>query len=168
MLTLELCLVIQVDDEDSEDQSLIELAGEMLEESWETDIMPESLEFPDSVLFLEATFDGVLTAEPDLGGLLVPASTFLLKEFRGHLPILPDELLPEDIEVDDFVLVAAKEAEEDLDDNVVLGTMPREPPGMGAFDSQLTLPEPKNGIQLRKRQTLKAKCWRITSSQSKF
>lgn len=141
---LDLCLVVLVDDEDSEDQSLIELAGEMLEESWETDIKPERLEFTDSVLFLEAIFDGVLTAEADAdagGFLTVPAPTFPFMEFKGDLTIVLDELLPQEVEVDDFVLVATDRAEEDLEDDVDLGMTPRDPPRVGAFGSELSLPE---------------------------
>ena len=65
MLDLELLhtrLAIEVVEDDSdEDQSLIELAGEILEESFVADINLERLEISGSALFLEATLEGVLT-----------------------------------------------------------------------------------------------------------
>ena len=67
MLDLELLhtrLAIEVVEDDSdEDQSLIELAGEILEESFVADINLERLEISGSALFLEATLEGVLTTE---------------------------------------------------------------------------------------------------------
>lgn len=138
---LEMFLLMQVDAEDSEDQSLIELAGEMLEESLDID-EPERLHFSDSVLFLEI-FDGVRTAEPDAGGLVMPASTFLFMEFKGDLLVLPDEFLPKEVGAD-FVLVATDGAEDDLFVIVVLGTIPPEPLIVGAFGTEHTLPERTN------------------------
>ena len=65
MLDLELLhtrLAIEVVEDDSdEDQSLIELAGEILEESFVADIKLERLEISGSALFLEAILEGVLT-----------------------------------------------------------------------------------------------------------
>ncbi|WVZ06237.1 hypothetical protein V8G54_019583 [Vigna mungo] len=67
MLDLELLhtrLAIEIVEDDSdEDQSLIELAGEILEESFVADIMLERLEISGSALFLGAILEGVLTAE---------------------------------------------------------------------------------------------------------
>lgn len=113
---------------------LIELAGEILEESLVTDIKPERLELLDPILSLEAFLNGVLATEEG-ESFLVPASTFLFKEFDGDfpmlsdkefdsdLPILPDRLLPEDVEILGFVFVAPDRPEGDLDDMVGLGTM---------------------------------------------
>lgn len=84
---LDLYLAIEVDDDDSEDRLLIELAGEIPEESLVTDDKPERLELLDAILSLEAILDGVLTTEQEESGFLVPASTFLLKEFNGDLPM---------------------------------------------------------------------------------
>lgn len=141
MLDLELshmCLGIEVDTDTSEDQSLTELAGEILEESLLAEIKLERLEFPDSVLFLEAKPDGVLAGRRDEGGFEVPAITFLLAELNGDLP---DKLLPEDLEVADFVLVDIDWPEVNLDNIVDLGSVPLEPPITDAFDTKLTLSE---------------------------
>lgn len=66
MLDLELLhtrLAIEIVEDDSdEDQSLIELAGEILEESFVADIMLERLEISGSALFLGAILEGVLTS----------------------------------------------------------------------------------------------------------
>lgn len=105
MLDLELShmyLGIEADMDASEDQ---ELAGETLDESLLADIKLERLEFTDSILFLEAKPDGVLTGGRDEGGFELPAITFLLAELIGDLPILSDKLLPEDVEDIDFALV---------------------------------------------------------------
>lgn len=136
---MHICLAIEIEDDDSEDQSLIELAGEILEESFVTDIKPDRLEFPDSILLLEAILDGVLTAVRDEGGFEVPTSTFLFKELKGDLPT--DKLLLEDVEVADLVLVDADGPEGDLDDSVGLGRLPREPPVTEAFATEVTLSE---------------------------
>ena len=73
MLDLELLhtrLAIEVVEDDSdEDQSLIELAGEILEESFVADIKLERLEISGSALFLEAILEGVLTTEQHEVGL---------------------------------------------------------------------------------------------------
>jgi len=73
MLDLELLhtrLAIEIVEDDSdEDQSLIELAGEILEESFVADIKLERLEISGSVLFLGAILEGVLTAGQDEVGL---------------------------------------------------------------------------------------------------
>ena len=73
MLGLELLhtrLAIEVVEDDSdEDQSLIELAGEILEESFVADIKLERLEISGSALFLEAILEGVLTTEQHEVGL---------------------------------------------------------------------------------------------------
>lgn len=108
MLDLELshmCLGTEAVMDASEDQSLTELAGEILEESLLADIKLERLEFTDSILFLEAKPDGVLTGGRDEGGFEFPAITFLLAELNGDLAILADKLLPEDVEDTDFALV---------------------------------------------------------------
>jgi len=144
MLDLELshmCLGIEVDTDASEDQSLTELAGEILDESLLAEIKLERLEFPDSVLFLEAKPDGVLAGRRDEGGFEVPAITFLLAELNGDLPILSDKLLPEDLEVADFVLVDIDWPEVNLDNIVDLGSVPLEPPVTDALDTKLTLSE---------------------------
>lgn len=144
MLDLELshmCLGIEVDTDASEDQSLTELAGEILEENLLAEIKLERLEFPDSVLFLEAKPDGVLAGGRDEGGFEVPAITFLLAELNGDLPILSDKLLPEDLEVADFVLVDIDWPGVNLDNIVDLGSVPLEPPITDALDTKLTLSE---------------------------
>jgi len=112
---LDLNLVIEVDDDDSEDQSLLEFADETLEENLVTETKPERLELLDPILSLEAILGGVLTTEQE-GDFFVPASTFLFKEFNGDLLILLDRLLLEDGEIVDFVLVATGRPNGDLDD----------------------------------------------------
>lgn len=136
---LQVCLGIEVENDDSEDKSLTELAGEILEESLVADIEPERLEFPDLVLFLEASLDGVLAAEQDEGGFEVPALTLLFEVLNEDLPLLSDKLLPEDMEAADFVLVDTDGPEVNLDDNACF--VPREPPITYAFDTELTLSE---------------------------
>lgn len=105
-------LAIENDEDDSEDQSLIELAGEILEESLLEDIKPERLEFPGSVLFLGAFLDGVLTAVEEESGFI---------------------LLADDVEVADFVLTDRTGPEGSLDGRVGFGTFPRASPGLGAL-----------------------------------
>jgi hypothetical protein len=145
---LDLNLVIEVDDDDSEDQSLIEFAGETLEENLVTETKPERLELLDPILSLEAILGGVLTTEQEEGDFFVPASTFLFKEFNGDLLILLDRLQLEDGEIVDFVFVATDRPNGDLDD--VMGWRPLtwEPLMTVVFITELTLPE-KGQIKLK-------------------
>lgn len=68
MLDLELLhtrLATEIVEDDSDEKSLIELAGEILEESFVADIKLERLEISGSALFLGAILEGVLTAGQD-------------------------------------------------------------------------------------------------------
>lgn len=144
MLDLELshaCLGIEVDTDDSEDQSLTELAGEILEESLLTDIKLERLEFPDSLLLLDANLDGVLTGGRDGGGFEFPTLIFLFAELNGDLAILSDKLRPEDVEVVGLVFVDTDGPAVDLDNRPSLGSVPPDRPIIDAFGTELTLPE---------------------------
>lgn len=66
---LDLWLIVQEDDDETEDHSLIELAGDMLEEIFEDIKYAETAEFPEVILFLAAVFEGVLSVVPR-GGCL--------------------------------------------------------------------------------------------------
>lgn len=146
---LDLTLVIEVDgDDDSEDRSLIELAGEILEENLVTDTKSERLELLDLILSLEAILDGVLTTEQEEGCVLVPASTFLFKEFDGDLLILQAKLLLEDEQIVDFAFVASGRPKEDLDNVMGLSPLTWEPLTTVVFITELTLPE-KGQIKLK-------------------
>lgn len=103
------------DDDDAEDHSLIELAGDMLELILEDIRYAETAEFPDGTLLFNAAFEGVLSfalAEGWAVGLLL--STFLLAAGSEDLAVLSDEVLPE-LSLEDLVegiLIAAEEPTE--------------------------------------------------------
>lgn len=124
-LDLDLWLTVEVDD-DAEDHSLIELAGDILEEILDVKEVETPVLFDD--FFLNGTLDEALGIEQEEALITGLDSIFLLAEINGDLRILSDTVLLEPShEEDDLAasfLLAPKEAEHDeLEDNTGLGTL---------------------------------------------
>lgn len=120
MLTLELLdlwLTEEVDEDDTEDHSLKELAGDGLEARF--DKVNSACPF-----FFNGTFDGFLRAELEETGLTVFESILLLLDLTGDMPLPP--------------LTELKE--EDFEDSAGLGTtVLKGPPKPDTFDTRPTL-----------------------------
>lgn len=70
-------LIVQEEDEEAEEHSLTELAGDMLGEILEDIRYADTAEFPEVLLFFAAVFDGVLSVEPEGGGFTDLSPIFL-------------------------------------------------------------------------------------------
>lgn len=130
--------MVEEDVDDTEDQSLIELAGDMLEEILEDIRCAERVEFP-VVLFFTAVFNGVLCIEPEGGGLMVLSPTFLLAAATGDLPERSDEMLPqlslrEDL-VDSVLVDFDEPWEQDFKDDAGFGDSRWAPLMIAPFDA---------------------------------
>lgn len=144
LTTLELRLAAEIDDDDPEDLSLIELAGDILEENFVEDFKNVGgFELPALVLPFGAILDRALIVEPE-EGLTIRGPFLCLVKFKEDLLVLLDEKLAqlssEEHEDVSSVLLEAGEQEEDLEDNLGLGTMFLEPPKAGIFKIVVPLP----------------------------
>ncbi|CAL5388011.1 unnamed protein product [Camellia sinensis] len=145
--------MVEVDEDDSEDHSLIELAGDVLLEESFDDI--KQAERPDCPFFFNATFACVLRIELEEVGLTLLETIFLLVEFTGDIPTLADDALPElSVKEEDFgggfVLLNVEELEEEaFEDNAGLCTVLQEPPKPCIFVDGATLPGTVTIIQKR-------------------
>lgn len=126
ILDLIIWFVVEVEDDDA-DNSLIELQGEMLQESLEDMTCLARAEFPVAVWLFGAVLDAVLRVESE-GNLTCRLSSFLLAAFMGNLVAwvgrLPERSLG-NLEILCFVM--DKSTEEDLDDFEGFGNTRRLP-----------------------------------------
>lgn len=116
-LDLDLWFTVEVDD-DAEDHSLIELAGDMLEEILDAKEV-ERLELSDG-FFLIGTFDDALGIEQEEALMTGLDSCFLLAQITGDFSFLLDKVLLE-VEFEDDLATSFLVASADLDDNVGSG-----------------------------------------------
>lgn len=147
-LDLDLSLTVELDD-DAEDHSLIELAGDMLEEILDAREV-EGVELGDG-FFLSGTLDDALGFELEEALITGLDSIFLTAEVNGDLRILSDKVLlvlEEDDLTASFSVAPEEDKPEDLEDNAGLGTLLRGPANPVALGSCISLPPTVTNIQI--------------------
>lgn len=141
----DLWLTVEVDDDDSVDHSLIELAEDTLGDRLVEDFKNvESFELPARLLHFGTILDGVVIVEWEEEELHILDSFFNLIKFKEDLLILSDEALvqlsSEEQDVLNSVLLEAGEQEEDFEDSLGLGKIFLASPKAGVFDTAVPLP----------------------------